>query len=420
MANVKITALNHISAIQLAPEDVFVIDDVSQLITHKVTLANVTRYMSNAATLGVVANLDSFASYANANSAALANAIANISTTFTVSDGSSSDTVIVGTETFSFIGDTGVTTTISDNSLRIALDNSGVLAGSYGGVDGSNYYIPSLIVNDQGIVTAAQNVSVNIDFSSVNDNIAVVADSVNSVETRRSDNTFYSYNVHSIQSSANVLPVSNNVLSLGSPDLVWRDIYVGEGSVYLGAVKLSSEDQQAISVNTPSGAFTLSGNTAEAYGRVLTVEANVAAITSSIGTLGDLETSDKSTIVGAINELATNGSFETVAIGSYTLSETVTSNVSTIGSTVFIMNTASSNFAKLIVNVTDLTYGQYQSSEILLVHDGNTARLVEYAIISTSTNPLVTFDASISGNNVVLNATASSADNLVRVLKFIN
>jgi len=420
MANVKITALNNISATQLAPEDVFVIDDVSQLITYKVTLSNVTRYVGNVATAGVTANLDAFAAYANANAAALANAISNVSTNFTLSDGTNTDTVIVGMETLEFLGSNGVVTALGDNKLDISLSNTGVTSGSYGGVSGSNYFIPSFFVNDQGRITAAQNVSVNIDFSSVNAAINTVSSNVDGVESRRNSNTFYTYSSSTVFATANINPASNNVFSLGTPDNVWRDVYVGQGSVYLGAVKLSSEDQASLVVTTPVSSFTLDGNTAALPGRVSNLEASVANVVLEIGDLNLLQTDVKSNLVSAINELTSSASFQTVSIGTFTIEETITSNVSSAGATVFLMNKSLSNFAKLLVNVTDLTYGQYQSSEILLVHDSNEVRLVEYAIINTSTNPLVTFDASISGSDVQLNATALSADNLIKVLKFIN
>lgn len=409
MANVKITALNHISAAQLAPEDVFVIDDVSQLITYKVTLSNVTRYVNT----GVIANLDSYAAYANANAAALANAISSVSTNFTISDGSASDTVLVGVETFSFIGDTGVETSIGDNELRISISNTGVTSGSYGGANGSNYYIPSLTIDAQGRISDAQNVSVAIDFSSVTANINTVSSNVDGVETRRSDNTFYSYNTHSVATSANIVPATSNSLTLGSDSFAWSELH-------LGSAKLSADQPNSIRVTTSTDTFLLDSNTAIAYSNVLQLESNVNNIYSSIGNLDDLATVAKTNLVSAINEVASNANFQSMSIGTFTVEESITSNVSTIGATVFIMDKASSNFAKLIVNVTDLTYGQYQSSEILLVHDNNSVRIVEYAINYTSTNPIVTFDASIESNNIVLNATALSADNLIRVLKFIN
>lgn len=420
MANVKITALNNISATQLAPEDVFVIDDVSQLITYKVTLSNVTRYVGNVTTAGVTANLNAFAAYANANAAALANAISNVSTNFTLSDGTNTDVITVGVETLEFLGSNGVVTGLGDNQLNISLSNTGVTSGSYGGVSGSNYYIPSFFVNAQGRITAAQNVSVNIDFSSVNSAINTVSANVDGVESRRNSNTFYTYSSSTVSATANINPASNNVFSLGTPTSVWKDVYVGQGSVYLGAVKLSSENQASLVVTTPTSSFTLDGNTAATPGRISNLEASVANVIADIGDLDSLQTTVKSNLVSAINELANTASFQTVTIGTFTLEETITSNVSSAGATIFLMNKNSSNFAKLLVNVTDLTYGQYQSSEILLVHDSNEVRLVEYAIINTSTNPLVTFDATISGSDVQLNATALSSDNLIKVLKFIN
>lgn len=78
------------------------------------------------------------------------------------------------------------------------------------------------------------------------------------------------------------------------------------------------------------------------------------------------------------------------------------------------------NFAKLIVNTEDITYGQYQSSEVLLVHDGTNVKLTEYALIYTSTEPLITFNAFIESNNVVLKANANSANNTVRILRILN
>ena len=78
------------------------------------------------------------------------------------------------------------------------------------------------------------------------------------------------------------------------------------------------------------------------------------------------------------------------------------------------------NFAKLIINVKDLTYGQYQSSEVLLVHDGLDMRLTEYALVYTTPNPLATFTATIESSNVVIKASASSSNNTINILRFLN
>jgi len=147
------------------------------------------------------------------------------------------------------------------------------------------------------------------------------------------------------------------------------------------------------------------------------ISSAVSTVETSIGNLANLVTTDKSNLVAAINEVASNTSFNAIVFGGYTLSERVTDNVSSLGAEVFSMPIANKHFAKLLINVEDLTYGQYQSSELLLIQDGSDSKLVEYGIIFTSTNPLVAYDSYFDASNVVVRATATSADNRIRVLQ---
>ena len=152
--------------------------------------------------------------------------------------------------------------------------------------------------------------------------------------------------------------------------------------------------------------------------------ANAAVLSSEltnvsvdIGDVTQLVTVNKSNLVAAVNELASNTHFNAISFNNYTITERITNNVSSLGSVIFSMPKASKRFAKLLINVEDLTYGQYQSSEILLVQDGNDSRIVEYGIVFTSTSPLVTYDTYFDASNVVLRAVASSSDNRIRVLE---
>lgn len=409
MANVKITALEHLSSTQLAPEDVFVIDDVSSLITRKITTSNVTRYLSvalgNAHVVG--SNLSSFASYANANAAALALSISNISANFSIAGDTGTDVVVVGPETLTFRGSQGINTSVGANEVKFTLANSGVISGIYGGATS----IPSIIVDAQGRVTSASNVS--IDLASIQTNVSSVATEVANLELRRASNTFYSYNVHSVVSTANVLPETNNTQSLGSVDFKWKDIYVGPGSVYIGSLKLSDTGTNSLKITDGIGnSLVVDSNLAQ-------VSNTVGRLSSDIGDLAQLTTTEKSNLVSAINEIQGVSSFTTMQLGSYTFSEQVTNNVNSTGATVFSMPKADKHFAKLLINVEDLTYGQYQSSELLLVQDGNDTRLVEYGIVFTSTNPIASFETLFDGSNVIVRANALSSDNRIRVLKII-
>ena len=73
--------------------------------------------------------------------------------------------------------------------------------------------------------------------------------------------------------------------------------------------------------------------------------------------------------------------------------------------------------------IVQATYGsEYQTSEIMLIHNGTTADITEYGIVHTGSNPIVTFATDISGGNIRLLATAAagSTTNLVIVKTLIN
>jgi hypothetical protein len=70
--------------------------------------------------------------------------------------------------------------------------------------------------------------------------------------------------------------------------------------------------------------------------------------------------------------------------------------------------------AKYLVQVHDTINNDYHTSEILLIHDGTTAYITEYAIVFTDTS-LASFDADISGGNVRLLVTPTNATNSIKV-----
>jgi len=115
-----------------------------------------------------------------------------------------------------------------------------------------------------------------------------------------------------------------------------------------------------------------------------------------------------------------NVSFSSNGVESFTMNSTTQSNVTTIETVVSSFNKDDFNFAKLIINVQDLTYGQYQSSEVLLVHDGTDVKLTEYAIVHSSTQPIVTFNANIATDNVEIKASAVSSNNTIKILRFLD
>jgi len=91
-----------------------------------------------------------------------------------------------------------------------------------------------------------------------------------------------------------------------------------------------------------------------------------------------------------------------------------TTTLSTVTPTA-IMEFAAADFrtAKLIVQITNTVTDEYQSEEIMLIHDGSTAEFVEYGIIFTGSARLAAFSASIASGTVSLVATGATADEQV-------
>jgi hypothetical protein len=131
--------------------------------------------------------------------------------------------------------------------------------------------------------------------------------------------------------------------------------------------------------------------------------------------------SNSQSTLGTTTQRWSNAYADVLNLGSFEITQTRTSNVNSMGATVFSLDKNSFNSAKLVVNVEDLTYGQYQSSELLLVQDKNTTvRITEYAIVHTSTNPIAVFEADFVDSNAVLRVYAASSDNIITVLQFVN
>jgi len=362
MANTTITGLAHISSTEVAAADVFLIDHVSALITRKITLANVTTYLSSAIGVAhtVQGNLDSFASYANANASALSSAIANISANisanFSIAGDTGTDVVVVGPETLTFSGGTGLNTIVTNNTVTTSLANTTVVSGSYGGTDGAAIIVPTISIDNQGRITAAQNTSVTVDLSAVQTNINTVQSNISTVAAAVA------------AQSTIIQTVQDNV----------------------------TINQSGINI----------------------VQSNVYAISDTIGNVDSLATTEKSSIVAAINSINTTlNTFDTIITGDFVFSGRTLTGINSVGATIYSQELSSGHFAKLLINVEDLTYGQYQSSEVLLVHDNNSAKIVEYGITHTSTNPIATYDATIVGSNVEIYAQAVSASNTIKVLK---
>ena len=75
--------------------------------------------------------------------------------------------------------------------------------------------------------------------------------------------------------------------------------------------------------------------------------------------------------------------------------------------------------AKYVYQVSNTDKTEYQSGEILVLHDGTTAYLTEYAKMATGNNDLVTFTVDINSGNVRLRAQAQTPNSALKARRLL-
>ena len=233
MANVKITDLTELAAVDIATNDVLPIVDINTDTTKKVTISSLSTGVADANDFVTFTRL-------NANINLVQDNVAGLTSTLTIrGDNASDDTVTLGSETLTFKGDTGLTSTVAANVVTFDLDDTAVTAGLYGGVSGGVTNVAAVTIDATGRITNAANVSVVTNLDTLQDNINVLDANADGIEARRVANVFFTYNptgaANVIINTANLEPSANNTYSLGAPDKVWKDLHVGPGSIFIGA-----------------------------------------------------------------------------------------------------------------------------------------------------------------------------------------
>jgi hypothetical protein len=394
MANVKITDLTELAAIDVAVDDVLPVVDISNDSTKKVTIASLTTSVADAndfATYTLLnANIDAVSSNAdaynvqlNANIDAVQSNVSALSSVLRISNTGTTDDVTVGTDDLVFAGTGGLTPLITNDTVTFQLDDTAVTAGLYGGVEGTTTNVAVITVDAQGRITAASNATVAVDLATLEGNVNIVSDNVVAlesrinanldvvqdnvvaaegnvtaltanvdlvqdnvvaaeanvvaVETRRADNTFFTYNTGGDQAnviinSANVEPSQNNVFSLGAPDKVWKDLYVGPGSIKLGNVTMTAVET-GLKIEDAGGATTqLDTTVANVAANLNLIQDNVNVIS---GDLSELETRRATNTTIFINAFTgTNAAIEAAESRLNSNLDVTNDNVATLTTTV--------------------------------------------------------------------------------------
>ena len=412
MANVKITELTELAAIDVADNDVLPIVDVGGDTTKKVTAASlrtsiayandyVTYTILNANIDVVSSNADAYNVQLNANIDAVQANVSALSTTLRISNTDTTDDITVGSDDLVFAGTGGLTPIITDNSVTFQLDDTAVTAGLYGGVEGTATNVAVITVDAQGRITAASNATVAVDLTTlegnvntvqdnvtaleanvdivqdnvvaaegnvtaltanvdiVQDNVAAAEANVTAVETRRADNVFFTYNstgdqANVIINSANVEPSQNNIFSLGAPDKVWKDLYVGPGSIKLGNVTMTAVET-GLKIEDADGATTqIDTSVANVTANLNLIQDNVNQVSQD---LSALETRRDDNVTIRINAFTgTNAAIVAAESRLNSNLDVVQDNVTTLTTTVDNFGTSSNaNAAALAADIASLS-----------------------------------------------------------------
>ena len=250
----------------------------------------------------------------NANIDVVQDNVAGLTSTLTIrGDNASDDAVTLGSETLTFKGDTGLTTTVSSNTVTIDLDDTAVTAGLYGGVSGGTTNVTALTIDATGRITNAANVSVVTNLDTIQDNVVRVqqnaASNTDAVEARRVANIAGA--ISTVLTSD--LTASRALLSSGSGKIAVSDVTsteLGHLDGVTGAIQTQIDSKIATTDSASNDFITFTRLDAN----INSVSSNVAAVearrTANIaGAVSTITTSD----LTASRAMVTNGSGKVAA-----------------------------------------------------------------------------------------------------------
>jgi hypothetical protein len=369
-----------------------------------------TQVISSERQLQNIASLDA------TTTATIENAIANAPNTFTdlnitgfstLTRASATSLVVSGvtTSTGGFVGALSGTATSTTNIPNLSGDVSSVntvttlaTVNSNVGTFGSAGAIPVVIVNGKGLVTGISTVAVP--------NGALT---LNVSGTGLSGSASFTAN----QAGASTFTVTSNATSDNTTStIVARNGAGGFSAGVVTATTFSGNLQNTLTLNTSGTGLSGSATFNNSGVSTFTVTSNA----TSVNTNSTIVSRDGSgnfsagtitaNLSGNINSVGVNtvGSLNIgVDVG---ISTTRTTVATVSATTIDSFSTSIFRSARVQIQITQGT--NYQTSDVLIIHNGTTADVVEYGSIATN-DYLGTFSSTVSGGNCLLQINMNSA-----------
>lgn len=238
-----------------------------------------------------------------------------------------------------------------------------------------------------------------VESSSLNVTGIVTASGFNGGPLSGSSGSFTQVNVSGIGTIATLDTTNGTIDYLGSTNI--------NASGIVTAGTFSGDLENTLTLNTSgtglSGSTTFNNSGASTF--TVTSNATSNNTASTIVSRDGSGNFSAGTITADVD--ATTVDTDNLNIGTQSVSTTTSTSVSTTSPTT-IESFASATYrsARVQVQITQST--NYQTSDVLVIHDGSTASVVEYGSIATN-DYLGTFSATVSGGNCLLQINMGSA-----------
>jgi hypothetical protein len=235
-----------------------------------------------------------------------------------------------------------------------------------------------------------------------------------------------------IQLSGNIDLTSNGTITIGSGDSTadltlthdGTDVYLTKagtsGEVYVRGRNISLQNDDGTQTFVTAG----HGGATELYHGGLVSPGLITTVSGGIsipnGTLlvNTIASGDSASV--RINDsietdgLTVNG---TVSINNVQLSEINNTQVDSAVEDIDTWSATTYRAAKYVYRIKNTSTSEYQSGEIMVLHDGTNVQIAEYSLLKTGNNDLITFSVDIDAGNVRLRGSAQATGSDIKLLR---
>jgi hypothetical protein len=216
--------------------------------------------------------------------------------TFTIGDGSATDTFNAASGTLLFSGLTGITTAVTNDAVSFDLDDTSVTAGNYG----SATAIPTFTVDGQGRLTAAGTASISTSLNVQGDTIPLASQSL--LFASSGDGISFAYD--SGTNTATYSMATATTSAKGVASFATADFGVSSGAVSLNDAVVKGVGANSGSTTPTGHSFSIIGDSSQGIttsGSGANVTVTIADATVSAKGVASFATADFGVSSGAVS-----------------------------------------------------------------------------------------------------------------------